>query len=66
MPYELRVPGREPVTFETEPEAMDAARRCMSEDPEAEPDVIDLTTGKPCAPGATAAWREEFKRQVGF
>ncbi len=66
MPYELRIPGREPTRFETEPEAMEAVRRCLSEDLEAEPEVIDLATGKACAPGATASWREEFKRQVGF
>lgn len=66
MPYELRMPGRKPVTFETEPEAMAAARQCLREDLAAEPEVIDLATGKACAPGSTAAWREEFTQEVGF
>ena len=66
MPYELRVPGRKPIAYDTEPEAVAAARQCLREDAEAEPEVIDLATGKPCAPGASAAWREELRRNVGF
>ena len=66
MGYELRVAGRAAQRFETEPEAVAAARRCLADDPEAEPEVIDLATGRACAPGASKAWREELKGRVGF
>ena len=66
MPYELRQAGRPPATFDTEEEAMAAARQVLIDDPDAEPDVIDTTTGKPTAPGASKAWREELKNRVGF
>ena len=66
MPYELRLAGRAPAVFETEAEAMAAARQRLADDIGAEPEVIDLATGKPCAPGASAGWREEFKGKVGF
>lgn len=66
MPYELRIPGQPPVNFDTEPEAMAAARQRLADDPDAEPEVIDLSTGKPTAPGATKAWREDMKNRIGF
>lgn len=66
MPFQLRHAGRDPVTFETEPEAVAAARQLILDDPDAEPDIIDIATGKPGAPGATKEWREELTKRVGF
>ena len=66
MAYELHVPGRPVATFDTEPEAIEAARAVMLDDPDAEPEVRDAATGKPAAPGASAAWREELKTRTGF
>ena len=66
MPYELRTPGAQAQLFETEQDAVAAAKRLLQEDPNAEPEVIDLSTGKPAAPGASRRWREELKNRVGF
>ncbi len=66
MPYELRAAGKPPVTFETEAEAMAAAKAITLADPDAEPEVIDLTTGEPAAPGASKADRDDYATKVGF
>jgi hypothetical protein len=66
MPYELRQPGAAPATYETEEAAIAAASAALRGNPDLELEVIDLATGQPCAPGASASWREELRRQVGF
>ena len=66
MGYELRLSGRAPAVFETEAEAMAAARAALQDDADAEPEVFDTATGQPCAPGASKAWREALKREVAF
>ena len=65
MAYELRV-GPVTTQFETESEAVNAAKQALRGDPDAEPEVIDLTTGKPAAPGASRQWREDLKNNIGF
>jgi len=66
MAYELRLPGTPHAQFESEEEAVAAARRALDADPDAEPEIIDLATGKPAAPGSSKNWREELKNRVGF
>ena len=66
MAYELRVPGQAGVLFETEAEAMAAARRVLLDEPDAEVEVLDGATGAAVAPGASKAWRDELKSRVGF
>lgn len=66
MPYELRIKGRAPARFETEPEAVEAARDAIRADADCEPELIDLATGRPGTPGASQAWRDELKGKVGF
>lgn len=66
MAYELRLPGQPAVTFDTEAEAIAAAREALQTDLDAEPEIYDLATGKPCAPGASKSWREDLKKRVGF
>ena len=66
MPYELHVSGRQPAVFDTEEQAVAAARQLMLENPDAEPEIRDASTGKPVAPGASKSWREELKSRVGF
>ena len=65
MDYELRLPGRAPASFGTEEEAVAAVRQILLDDPDAEPEVFDAA-GKPVAPGASKAWRDELKSRVGF
>ena len=66
MPYELRVGGKPRSTFETEQEAVAAARELVQADADANVEVFDLATGRPAAPGASHAEREEFATKVGF
>jgi len=66
MPYELRTESTLAEQFDTEQEAVAAAKMLLQADPNAEPEIIDLSTGKPAAPGASRNWREELKSRVGF
>lgn len=66
MPYELRVSGQPGVQFETEQEAMEAAKAALAGDVNAEPEVIDLSTGEAAVPGADKSSREELRNIVGF
>jgi hypothetical protein len=66
MPYELRQPGAEPTRFDSEEQAVAAASAALRGNPDLDLEIIDLATGKPCAPGASRSWREELSRRVGF
>jgi hypothetical protein len=66
MPYELRVDGKSVQIFDTEEEAIAHAREAMQARPECEPEIWDTTTGKPAAPAASKAWRDDLARKVGF
>jgi hypothetical protein len=66
MPYELRMQGQAHQQFETEQEAVDAAKMLLQQNPETDPEIIDLSTGHAAAPGATRNWREELRSRVGF
>ena len=66
MPYEMRLAGRAPAPFDTEADAVAAARQVLLDDPDAEPEVFDTATGRPVAPGASKGWREELKNKAGF
>jgi hypothetical protein len=66
MPYELRAKGRAVQTFDTEDEAVAGARELIRTQPDSDPEIWDTTTGKPAAPAASKAWREDLARKVGF
>ncbi len=66
MPYELRLGGVPPTLFETEQEAVAAARQMLQDNPDAEPEIIDTATGHAAAPGSSKNWREELRSKVGF
>ena len=66
MPYELRDKGRTVQTFDTEEEAVDGARELLRTQPDSDPEIWDTTAGKPAAPAASKAWREELAGKVGF
>jgi hypothetical protein len=63
MPYELRVRGGTSQTFDTEEEAVARAHQMMQTQPGMEAEIWDTTTGKPAAPGASKASREELTRR---
>jgi hypothetical protein len=66
MAYELRVGGAPKGQFGTEEAAVAAARDVIREDADADVEVFDLETGKPCAPGASQTWRDDLAKRVGF
>jgi hypothetical protein len=66
MPYELRMAGQAVQTFDTEEEALVHAREAMQKRPESEPEILDTTTGKPVAPGASKTDRDDLATKVGF
>ena len=66
MAYELRLNGAPKGQFDTEEAAIAAARDAIRQDADAEPEIFDLETGKPSAPGASKTWREELANRVGF
>jgi hypothetical protein len=53
-------------TFDTQEEAVAGARDLMRTQPDSDPEIWDTTTGKPAAPAASKAWREDLARKVGF
>ena len=65
-PFELRLPGKPPVTYATEEEAVAAASAALRSDPNAEPEVLDQATGEPAAPGASRSERDDLARKVGY
>lgn len=66
MRYELRISGKAVAGFETEQEAVEAAKKALAEDPNADPEVIELSTGNAAAPGADKRSREELRNKIGF
>ena len=66
MHYELRAKDRTVQKFDTEDAAVTAARELIRAQPDSDPEIWDTTTGKPAAPAASKAWREDLARKVGF
>jgi len=66
MAYELRTAGRPAEQYETPEEAEARARDLIKADADLHVEVIDLTTGRPCAPAAGRDDREHLSRNVGF
>lgn len=66
MPYELRIDGKVEDRFETSEEAENRARAVVRENPDRVVEVIDLSTGRPYAPAASAGDRDAMARKIGF
>jgi hypothetical protein len=66
MAYEVRLNGAPKGTYDTEEAAIAAVRDVIRDDADAQPEIFDLSTGKPVAPGASQGWREELANRVGF
>jgi hypothetical protein len=66
MSYELRKDGRVAGRFETSKEAEAHAREMLRENADSVIEVIDLTTGRPYGPAASAEDREAMARKIGF
>lgn len=66
MAYELRVAGQSTARFDTPEQAEACARDMLLKDADSVIEIIDLSTGRPYAPAASAEDRESLARNVGF
>lgn len=66
MAYELREGGRVLERFGTQAEAEAAARAALQRDSNAEPEIIDIETGRAVQPGGSMRWREELAKKIGY
>ncbi len=66
MGYERRLDHTDVQTSETADQAVAAARAAVWSRPESEPEIRDTATGKPFAPAASKAWRDQLAEKVRF
>jgi hypothetical protein len=66
MPYELRMNGRACGRFETSDEAERQARTLLRENADNNIEIIDLVSGQPYAPAASAEDRDALAKKIGF
>lgn len=66
MAYELRMAGHPAERFDDANAAEQRAREIVRADADAQLEIVDLATGKPYAPGASQADRDDLSRKVGF
>lgn len=66
MAYELRLDGQPLGRFDTQESALREVRRLLADHPDREPEIIDLDSGRPLAPGATGTDREELAKKIGY
>jgi hypothetical protein len=65
MTFELRCRGKSE-RFDTAAEAEERARAIILDDADAPVEIVDLSTGRPYAPGASQKDREAMARKIGF
>jgi hypothetical protein len=66
MTYELWINGQPGGRFETSDEAEAHARSLLQQSADNSLEIIDLSTGRPYAPAASAEEREAMARKIGF
>lgn len=66
MRYEVRVDGASIGVFETAEDALACVRQALARDPDHEPEIIDMTTGRAYEPAATAPERDDLANKVGY
>ena len=66
MRYEVRVAGGSLGTYDDPEQALDRVKKALADNPEDEPEIIDMETGKAFEPAATEADRDELANKVGF
>lgn len=66
MRYEVRVDGSSLGVFATAEEALDCVRRALEQNPNHEPEIIDMTTGKAYEPAASVDERDELADKIGY
>jgi hypothetical protein len=66
MPFELRIGGRPMDRFDDSNQAEARAQALVRENADIIVEIIDLATGRPYAPAASAADRDALARKIGF
>jgi len=66
MPYELRTQSQPSRRFESSDQAEAHARDLLRANADTQVEIIDLATGRPYAPAASCAERDDLARKVGY
>lgn len=66
MPYEVRLNGTVVAVHERQRDALAQVKEIIARDPDVAAEIIDAATGRPAAPAASVADRQDFARKVGF
>ena len=66
MRYEVRVDGASIGVFATAEEALEQVRQALLANPDHEPEIIDMETGRAFEPGSTVEEREDMATKIGF
>lgn len=66
MRYEVLLDGASIGVFATAEEALARVRAALAENPDHEPEIIDMTTGKAFEPGSSVDERDDLANKVGF
>ena len=66
MRYEVRVDGASIGVFATAEEALQQVRQVLLANPDHEPEIIDMETGRAFEPGSTVEERDDMAAKIGF
>ena len=66
MRYEVRVDNASIGVFATADEALERVRQALDENPDHEPEIIDMATGRAFEPASTIEDREDLATKIGF
>ena len=64
MRYEVRVDGASVGVFATAEDALERVRQALAADPDHEPEIIDMETGRAFAPAATEDERDRLADEI--
>ncbi len=66
MAYELRNGNESLGTFDSSEAALEAVRTLLKSNPDADPEILDTSTGRAFEPAASKRWREHLANNVGY
>ena len=62
--YELRIDSRPIAVYANEAAALSSVREAAWRNTDAEIEVIDIRTGRPCGMAASVEWRDEIAARI--
>ena len=66
MRYEVRVGNASIGVFAESEDALECVRRALADNPDQEPEIIDMETGRAFEPASTEADRDDLASKVGY